>query len=645
MPGNEPEQTMKLMNFKWKNRSIRVSLFFLFIVFGIMIGAAFFLIIANNTIGNLKAQVRQAVVLETDLVNTKVNDYFSKIRQSIEYLSGNRLLYRERLSERDVKLITGRLEAVRSAYGFMFVYYGRKDRPQAINYPSPKGYDARKRDWFTGAEKKGHLHVSEPYSDAATGEQVSTVSLPLYNDGRIVGVLAVDVSLKDIVDIVFEESDLFSSTVNMILSDEGRVLITGNSKYHDRTYDFPALRKAQEASSLIFSAKDRIGAVRKSAETSFYIVSSVNRMEIYRPAIIALMQITAAIVVILSLFIYIMNRILARLVVSPIIEISKDMGKIKSLDFDGKLNLDCRCLEISVINESLDNMKKGLKSFGKYVPTDLVDQLMQQSSEAVLGAERKMLTLFFTDIADFTSISEKLGPEDLSDRMSAYLGNMTNILQMCNGTVDKYVGDAIMCFWGAPMEESQHAYLACRAALECQVFLAQFNGSATDIPFITRIGINTGEAIVGNFGFERRMSYTALGDTVNCASRIEGLNKYYGTSILVSEATKSLTEEFFVFRTLDRVVVKGKSTGVKIYELVGYKGGLSPQHQAIIDGFNEAMEAYYNRDWEGCYRILSGIRGRESSDRPLEIMLKRSAGLIKNPPSKNFVGTVYMRGK
>jgi class 3 adenylate cyclase len=223
---------------------------------------------------------------------------------------------------------------------------------------------------------------------------------------------------------------------------------------------------------------------------------------------------------------------------------------------------------------ALDNMKKGLRSFRRYVPGDLVYQLKRSNTEATLSAERRTLSVCFCDIADFTTISEAYDPGRLARHLGAYFEGMTRILQEHEATVDKFIGDAIMAFWGAPRDVPDHARLACHAILRCREFIAEFIRQEGRPPCRPRVGLNYGEAIVGNMGYEDRLSYTAIGDTVNVASRYEGINKVYGTSAVVTEAVRNLTHEEFAFREIDTVVVKGRTRGMKVYELLGAAGGL-----------------------------------------------------------------------
>ncbi len=230
--------------------------------------------------------------------------------------------------------------------------------------------------------------------------------------------------------------------------------------------------------------------------------------------------------------------------------------------------------------------KEMVKSiFGHYVSPAIVNELISDTDKLRLGGERRELTVLFSDIAGFTSISEELPPEELVDLLNEYLDAMTSIIIKNIGTLDKYEGDAIMAFWGAPIPLRDHAYYACLSAIEMQQALNQLGkGSEKNkkkINLQTRIGINTGEMIVGNMGGKERFDYTVIGDNVNLAARLEVTNKNYGTNIIISHNTYQHVKDYVIVRELDTIVVKGKTEGTTIYELIdmrkeGFPEGVRP---------------------------------------------------------------------
>jgi len=226
-----------------------------------------------------------------------------------------------------------------------------------------------------------------------------------------------------------------------------------------------------------------------------------------------------------------------------------------------------------VVNEQQE--KKYIRqTFSKFVSKSVVDELLRDPSKIKLGGDKKILSVLFSDIRGFTSISEKLTPEELVEHLNIYLQGMTDIVIKTDGTLDKYIGDAIMAFWGAPIEMEDHALKACRASLEMMEALKDMNHKwekegkpVLDIG----IGINTGDMVVGNMGSSSRMDYTLMGDNVNLGSRLEGTNKFYGTHIIISEFTYQYVKDDVIVRELDLIRVKGKALPVKIYELIDIK--------------------------------------------------------------------------
>ena len=216
-------------------------------------------------------------------------------------------------------------------------------------------------------------------------------------------------------------------------------------------------------------------------------------------------------------------------------------------------------------------MRNSLQAFQSYIPAELVRQLIQQGEGATLGGRERTLSILFADIANFTTISENMDPEPLMLQLSDYLGMLAEKIRFNHGTVDKYLGDGVMAFWGAPVPSEQHAIHACQAALSCRKGIQEMNRSwelKGKKPFWSRIGIHTGVTLVGNLGSQSRMNYTVVGDSVNLASRLEGINKIYQTEIIVSSDTRDAVEKEFLFRPLGSVAVKGKQQEVEIYELV-----------------------------------------------------------------------------
>ncbi|WP_010257660.1 response regulator, partial [Treponema primitia] len=259
-----------------------------------------------------------------------------------------------------------------------------------------------------------------------------------------------------------------------------------------------------------------------------------------------------------------------------------------------KQKLEVQQQELQYYN---DNLKK---AFSTYVSGDVVQDVMSDPSRLQLGGSKRNMTAIFTDIQGFTTIAEKLDAEDLVQLLNIYLSDMSNIILEQKGTIDKYEGDAIMSFFGAPLDLPDHARRACTSAVLMKYKEREINTYLTEkglssIPLFTRIGINTGDMVVGNMGSERKMNYTIMGNAVNLASRLEGVNKQYGSRILVTEETFRAAGDGFLTRRLDTVRVVGVVTPVQIHELLDTAESAAAQTRQLIELFNRARDIFENR--------------------------------------------------
>jgi len=340
--------------------------------------------------------------------------------------------------------------------------------------------------------------------------------------------------------------------------------------------------------------------------------------------------------------------LLYRQITIPIRKLVAESENIRQFRLEDPVNIEAGLSELRELVEATRSMKIGLQSFQKYVPDQLVRQLIQTSQEARISGVRQNLTVFFSDIADFTTISQKLTPRELAGQLSEYLNELTDVIHDRRGTVDKYIGDAIMAFWNAPLSVPDHPREACAAALECRRKsdeLARRFATAGRPPFVTRIGLHTGDIIVGNMGSAQRLNYTVIGDAVNLASRLEGLNKVYGTQVIISEDTYRRAAEGFEVRLLDFVIVKGRTEAVTIYELVAEKGEVTAGDLEFLRYFNEGVMAYKRRDWDKALRIFGRSLERRPQDQAGKIFIERCRAFQVNPPPEDWTGEHVFHSK
>lgn len=286
--------------------------------------------------------------------------------------------------------------------------------------------------------------------------------------------------------------------------------------------------------------------------------------------------------------------------------------------------------------------------FSHYVSKTVVNELISNPYKLRLGGEKKNLTVLFSDIAGFTTFAEKKDPEELVSFINQFLNEMSEIIIANDGTVDKYLGDAVMAFWGAPLEVQDHAYKACLTALQMQTRLAQLRelwSKRGEASIHIRIGINSGEVIVGNIGGEKRFDYTVLGDNVNLASRLEGANKEYGTSIMISESTYELVKDKFLVRHLDVIRVKGKTKPTTVYELISTIGDKKAEEaMENMDFYFQGLELYRHRSFESALDYFK--RSYEKlKDYPSKVYIQRCEFYLSNPPDENWDGVFELRTK
>ena len=305
--------------------------------------------------------------------------------------------------------------------------------------------------------------------------------------------------------------------------------------------------------------------------------------------------------------------------------------------------------EVHIMNTAVDRLKIGLKSFAKYVPLDVIHNLVSSGHSAELGGRKNNMTVLFSDLGNFTDISEQLPPVRLLEILSNYFTEMGIVIQNNQGLIDKFIGDAIMAFWGAPVSLKDHAKAACLTALVMQERFSVLTEhlKISDMSILSqRIGINTGDMIVGNIGSPTRMQYTVIGDSVNLASRLEGLNKIYKTHILVNETTARLAGSQFVFRPLDWVFVKGRHQTSLVYELVGLVDKVPPHTRKAINLYEQALYLYRNREFiKASKKFEEANDAFDQKDHASVLMAERARNYVLHSPSDDWSGVFLMDEK
>ncbi len=333
-----------------------------------------------------------------------------------------------------------------------------------------------------------------------------------------------------------------------------------------------------------------------------------------------------------------------RLIARPLIVVVDELKHVSRFDLEKVKRHASRLIEIENLSNAIADMAGGLAAFRKYIPADLVQTLVREGVEPHPGGAIRNLTVLFADIAGFTGLSERLG-DRIIPLLSSYLDTMSREVSRHGGTIDKFIGDAVMAFWGAPAANADHAVDACRAALACQQAL-RTSGLADDDgrPLRVRIGLNSGDMLVGNIGSEFRLNYTVIGDAVNVASRLEGANKEYGTDIIIGGETRRRAGDRILVRELDRLMVHGRAGGMPIYELLGMTdcGATIPAWAAL---YESGLAAYRARNFAGAIGFFQQVLDARPSDQPARMMLQRCKQYLTSPPGDDWDAIHAMQAK
>ncbi|MBI5243250.1 MAG: adenylate/guanylate cyclase domain-containing protein [Elusimicrobia bacterium] len=287
--------------------------------------------------------------------------------------------------------------------------------------------------------------------------------------------------------------------------------------------------------------------------------------------------------------------------------------------------------------------------FGQYVSPEVVDILVKDPSKIRLGGDKRDMTIFFLDIAHFTTISEKMTPENLIKILNTYLTELTDVILENKGAVDKYIGDCIMAFWNAPVDVPDHRARACTAAVECIEAIRKLNDSYVD-PTIpekpaVRIGLNSGEVVVGNTGSARKLAYTVLGDDVNLASRLEGANKFFGSTVMASESTFEEGKAVVEARVLGSVRVVGKAIPIKVFELLAKKGQLSEDWRKALPVYEDGVQLYLKREFEKAKGRFEEVLKLRPGDKPSKLYLSACQDYAAIPPPADWDGVFNLSAK
>ncbi len=418
--------------------------------------------------------------------------------------------------------------------------------------------------------------------------------------------------------------------------------------------DFSAVRRSlARVDSLRDQLSQKIDAVRaEMLKVSYGAVATIRSEQTQAVLISAIVTLLAAIV----------GLIFANLVSGGIIRSVRQLLEGTRAVEAGQLDQSIEVTtgdEIGQLAAAFNRMVVQLRdnqrvreTFGKYIDPRVVEGLIDRPTLTAAEGQRRVMTVLFCDLKGFTSLSEGMTPQGLVKVMNRYLSIMSEPIRTNRGIIDKYIGDGIMAYWGPPfVDEADHARFACLAAMEMIERIATLRQEIPELLGVRgtpmekcdlRIGVATGEALVGSIGSDVMMSYTVMGDVVNLASRLEGVNKTYGTRNLVSERTIAAAGAALEVREIDRVVVAGHTHSEIIFEILGRKGELTPQQSTSRDKYLEGLAAYREQRWDEALRALNESLGAIPDDGPSMALLKRVESLKANPPSRDWDGAWHI---
>lgn len=476
------------------------------------------------------------------------------------------------------------------------------DRRELGSSEQTTSYDPRARLWYRTAQQSGKLSVSDVDVFATLGLVGFTVGAPFYADGKLLGVAAADITLDGLSNYLAERK-ISPGTLSFIVDHQGRVIANSDRA---RTYVSHSGRVELQHVTTLSNELPAVafGARPRGDEKTFtfrhggrdYIASLTSlppafgkRWQLF--VITPLGDFTGAFdehnqrlflfgilaIALQILIIYFLSSVIS----SPLERLALKVTKIQDLEGENLPPLRSPIREVALLSRAIDTLDTAVKSFAAFVPVGLVRQLLDSDQKLELGGHSRFLTIFFSDLEAFSSLSEEVPSQELLLRVSAYLEIVTRAVNEESGTIDKFIGDGVMAFWGAPALLEDHAQKACFAALRIREGMKELNArweAAGMKPLRIRIGIHSDAVLVGNIGSKERMSYTVMGDGVNIASRLEGINKEYGTRICISHAVFKEAGERLCVRPIDDVAVKGRRAKVPVYELVGAHG-MGPQFE------------------------------------------------------------------
>jgi adenylate cyclase len=549
---------------------------------------------------------------------------------------------------------------------------------QLRDHKDDTGYDPRTRPFYVEAVRARRRIWTQPYVFFEGVPGITCAEPVIAADGTVRGVFTIDFDLNQLSKFVRELRFTEHGRVAVLAADgtvlahptaavvahpgEGKGALLTSRDLADRVLEPAAAAAARGARTFDV---DGVAYLSRAVDIPVdgqltwtalaYAPESDLTGDLYGRVVTSLVISVVAVLVAVAI-----AWLLARRVSGPLTVLADEMAEVGEFRLDDREERHSAFREIEMMYGALAKMKGGLRSFASYVPRDLVRAVLASGQDARLSGETRDLTVFFSDLAGFTTIAEDMAPDALVRFLGGYFDDMSTIIAGEQGTVDKYLGDGIMAFWGAPAPLLSHAARACAAALACHARVSELAAggarpclAARDVlpaaRLTVRIGLATGDVLVGNIGSSQRLNYTVMGDTANLAARLESLNKQYGTTILISEATRIAAGDAIVARPIDVVAVKGKARGIRVFELLALAGDRDAAAVALAVALaadsTAALDAYLARDFPGAAARWGAIADARPDDRAATTMRDRARGFAASPPPESWDGVTIATEK
>lgn len=473
----------------------------------------------------------------------------------------------------------------------------------------------QERPVYLDAKKNDRMSFAPPWLNPDTGEVVVSIGYPIRHGGIFKGIIGANITFAELSHFLYENRVSEHSSTTIVGADGSVVARSDDGRSPDST---AVSRKLQSLDDLTSPEIEK--ALASTGESSRYILTRTEEGEKGEVSVLSfdmqgrydlglralivtpvddfvgpLKQTNHTILLFICALIvldWVLLRRLSQFLSRGIENLSNDFVSLQSLKFTEDYAAPSPITEVAEVQRGVALLRNALGSFSLFVPMGVVRQLVESGRPLALGVETKQLTILFCDLENFTAHAERLAPDQLLNQISAYFSMVTEAVAAEQGTVDKFIGDAVMAFWGAPVELENHALSACRSAMRIVRGMARLNESWVEQGKPTmrmRIGINTAEVLVGNIGSNERLNYTAIGDGVNVASRLQSINKQFGSCVCISDSVYAAVSEHVVVRPLGCVTVKGRSSEFPAYELLGIRGEGDP-NLATLEPKQEVRE-------------------------------------------------------